>query len=368
MSETMGQFVDKLLRTNPQVLILLAGSIAGAGGATLIALRVQRRWVRLTCACSAIALLGRAAVFPNPAALLLLHRLLPAEQVGFRQADALRKDYEHTRTWSPVRYLAVGSSQASAVFSEYCNTHEDAEKFAMAGLGPCGQYVYLPYMLERKPQVIVVYLSAFDMGRKPPLAAAKLGPFLGYGRFRSILPILAETNTWTEIGEFAVANVLPEYRYQYVWRGLLDRVSGRNQAFPERNVLTRMRSTDHLLEQGRRLAELTHDALPANLALVRMLADQCTKRSVKLVIVEGHFHPDFYTKKQALNRAVREGLSELARQRSDVYFVPREETTTFVPEDYADPYHVHKEAGRRFSEALFGACLPRILGAPSAFP
>lgn len=317
--------------------------------------RSKSLWAPLLLTCALLAT-TRYAVF-SPFAMRGWARVLEPRELGFRQHDVVRQAAilgrsapEHTR------WLAMGSSQAARLWTRPAVERDDVARFTMSGMSPFDLWLHRQVLDHWRPETVLLYLSGFDLARPPALCTMPLAP-----PQRSGWPLLLRTlrlaDAWPEarrtaVRDLAIGEVLPEYRWRFLPRGLV-------QAGVDRVLLTRaeceppprppMRDRVALVrDEG-----LTASAMDFHFALLELFLDETRARGMDVVIVEGQVYPGAYVgASQQVNDAVIQRLSALADRRDDVRFV-RSDTLPPVQEaDFEDGLHLSFDAGERLGVAV----------------
>jgi hypothetical protein len=330
------------------VLALLAG--------VLLQRRLVASWRPV--ARFAVAFLAmRLLLLGNPVVWDFYARRLDPTEVGWRQHDAIRgKRDQFLPPHAGVRYLAVGSSQTGVIYEEFARDRPDLDAFAVAAMIPMDLVLYRDYIDRYRPQRVLLYLSDFDIARRPPPEAMVIAPPQGWrllslwSRVRSLPDGERYAPT---MAEMLVGEVFPEYKYRFVFRALLDkalwRMAGRVGA-AEAGARERA-SPEQMVRWARE--SMAPEYAPFNLAFLREFLEHAVAEGVDVVIVEGHYNPLVSTAEiETSSRQVRIALGALADSVVGVTFVPRSEVLEFQQSDYVDLSHVSPEAGRAFAARL----------------
>ncbi len=156
------------------------------------------------------------------------------------------------------------------------------------------------------------------------------------------------------MGETFIARLLPEYKYGFVFRGLVNKLIGYNNAFNKKDV--RIADKARFKKQMNGLNSLNKDNIELNMVLFEDLILFCAKENIPVIILEGQYIPLAYTKKNLeLNLIVIKKINELANKYGHVRFIPRSELYQFQVEDYRnnDATHVTKESAIRYTKSFF---------------
>jgi hypothetical protein len=342
---------------------LVLGALLLALSAALVwAARRANGWLRLIMCGAALLLLIRVVLVCNPWSWEAYAGYLGGRDVGWRQRDVIiaeRNNY--LKKPAALDYLAVGSSQAGAIFWDYGMDHKELDVFMMAGLFPLDYVLYRDYIFAYRPRVILLYLSDFDMARVRSTRRVVMAPSQGI-----YLPLLfAQLRGFPQgrdydqaILEMAVGEVFPEFRYGFIFRGLLDKGLGKKVALREESPPAMPEEME--LEVGAldtKIAavagRIKPDSLDFNFFFLEEFIKRCTHRGIEVVIVEGQYMPAAQAVAgQAVREVVRERMQALAASRQGVAYLPREAVLQFDDEDFTDISHVKPQAGYEFSRQL----------------
>lgn len=303
--------------------------------------------------------LVRLALFDNPYIWGHHFTKLETDDVGWRQQSALGVEYyKFFKITKPKQYLAVGSSQTYAIYMPYSKDHSDLIVFNLSGMTPLDMFFYRKYIVERKPEYILLFLSEFDLAKIPNLDAVKIGPSQGLGLLRELpvlYGILKLAPPSIALYEIMVGELLTEYKFSFIFRGYLDKWTAKRPALKIKSKL------DDLNPDANQIADAVSDLvkdldrkwIPFNAYFLEKFLGYCQDHGIKIIIAEGQYNPSAYTDKTLeLNRIARQELERIDRSFDAVTFLPREQTLTFTEEDYQDSVHVKAESGVRYAGDL----------------
>lgn len=334
----------------------------------LAAGRLRSPWRSLGRAL-AVFLLLRLVLLENPWIWSFYASTLRARHVGWRQMSVIREELRSVfRPPAGVRYLAVGSSQADAIFERYAAEHDDLRVFTMAGLFPLDFVLYRDRIEEFRPRVILLYLSEFDLARVQDPERIVLAPPQGLR-----LPELAWTVARLPGGDryhdalvqMAFGQFLPEYRFGFVFRGLARKALGRNR-FEQyaggreddrpAEAVDDPTAADSAIRQReiRSLREsMAAEQIDFNLPFLRSFLRATASWGSRVVILEGRCAPGMNDARTAQIHEIAVGrLRALADEFDNVHFVPWDRQPGFRDADWVDTAHVSREAGRGYAEEM----------------
>lgn len=355
---------------------------------------VWRRWgkrwdVRVRWALGFIValLLFRLVFFWNPVAWKIYDRTLHIEEIGYRHfaeidwmIDRFTRPAPGTSV-EPTPLLAVGSSQTAALYQRWRYSNADfdhpIEYFGLVGMVPIDYWLWRDQIRVRRPEVMLLYLSEFDLCRQPRIEDMTSEPPLwGMGwRLWRLLETYPEVQQPTRrVVTKLVSDLFPEYRFGYLAEGYLAKCSRRRQwlADPASRV-TELSDSDWQPIHIERLTDgetLQERWMPVNLALIDDFLAEFDATGTEIYIVEGGYHPEALERpaNQAMHRKANEALGVMANKYQHVTFVPIDELITFVRPDFREGYHVNDVASRRFVAAILDYVRQKKGASPSDAP
>lgn len=299
----------------------------------------------------------RFLLFGNPFVWAVYDRWLGTEDLGWRQRDVV--GYEkgrRVRQARGMRWLAVGSSQAGALFGPAAKEDDRLFTFTLAGMGPLDYYLYRDFIARFEPEEVLLYLSDFDLAREPSLSAARMAPVQGAG-WPALLRVFAAhrftSSADGSVAELLAADLLPEFKYGFVLRALTDKWFGAREALAALGEAPPDREAEERIQMDRLRTALREENIPLQLDLLRLFLDDCRKRGFRVILVEGDYNPKGYTaKNRRLAARVAKELEDLAAGRPGVRFIPRSTLPPLGEEDYRDGYHLRPEPARARVDSL----------------
>jgi hypothetical protein len=223
-------------------------------------------------------------------------------------------------------------------------------------------HLYRSEISRFHPEYVLLYLSEFDVARRPAYSAFRYAPsprpdFLAYRRL--VLGHDPSPEAKRAFAELLGASLFPEYRYSFVHDGLLDRWLNPRAAFGGEAGRARARARP---APGFRLSP---EAVPLSLASLKWFLNWCIDSGLKVVIVEGHYAPSAMTpENRALNGLVTHALRSLADPSRGVYFLPRDVTRPLTNADFDDAAHVKDRVGYEIAAAVVARIRSNDLGPP----
>lgn len=302
--------------------------------------------------------LMRGLLWGNPVAWLIYRTTLGALDIGYRQNAVMRNEVrKYFRPDVDITYLALGSSQTGAIYGQYARRRSDLYEIHLAGMGPVEFYLHRHFVEQFAPKVVLLYLSEYDMAKKPAYEA-----FRYVGRcdlntiryFRLILDHDRSQEVHDSLKALVVARFFPEYRYSFVQRGYLSKLIGhRPGADPAGATL----ALDGARRRSRQVDALQSGVSERHLALsidaLTWFLRYCQDRGVDVCIVEGQYNPvarnDILARLRVLSR---QRLSGLASEFGNVSYIPEERTPKLVSGDFSDIMHVTTAIGLESSAAI----------------
>jgi len=344
--------------------------------------KYRKRWpqIRNLVSTAGVVMLMHLVLLDNPIAFLLYDEMLDPseEEIGWFQ-DAML--YVRGRNYSDapeeVKLLAMGSSQTLALY----NSNDDLgfQVLTYQGMQP-GEFPFaMPFVERYDPQTIMVYVSAFDLGRPIYIDKIKtLNPSLHRAGEIIDLYRYVEPDKPLASAECFASWLIPEYRYSFAFKALRDKAFGRKKAFsqfdppPTPSQDESPKTAETQLAETREAAEtqpakpehgayflgridslrgMTNRHFDKHLEGLRRFCDAYADR--KIIIIEGHYHPLAYDMSPELHKQAAQRLSAIAEQFDHVRFIPIGQLYQLTADDYRDAYHVSNEGGERFQKHLF---------------
>jgi hypothetical protein len=152
-----------------------------------------------------------------------------------------------------------------------------------------------------------------------------------------------------------IAEVFPEYKYAFIYRGMLNKFMCLNKVVAkEENVVTKSQFEKYL--RYLRGTLLNEGNLGINIKLLRDFISFCADKDIKVVILESQYISLAHAEKNIkLNQIVVRELNKLSREYKNVKFIPKSELYQFQNTDYFvnNLTHVTKEAALRYIEQFF---------------
>jgi len=341
-----------LYKVDPFVWCQVAAGAAGLMFCLCFSGRLSAR-LRLPVRCLLLVLLLRLVWLYNPLAWEFYYRNLPVAVIGHRHSDQVKRTVECTRRQEPLPYLAVGSSQTYSIYGELARRREDLKTFALSGATALELLVYQDMIRRREPETVLLFLSEMDLARRPTFATLPSSPYQGLRTLKLWRMTAAACPEDVPHGEFfqlVAGDVVCEYKYSFLFKGMLETCAGRIRALPE-SSRTKV-PPQGMLQQNLENLERNLDGryIDLNCDYLGEFLRYLDEHGIRAVIIEGHYHPRAYSEKNlALHARAHERLLALARRFSGVEFVPRQEAPRLAETDFVDGYHVTQQAGLRFS-------------------
>lgn len=336
------------------IYLILAGCsiLAAAMSLCLLAKRNNLSWTGIMGLAVSLFVSVNILVFYNPLFFTISSKTLVASDIGWRQADALRAEIYRFKKNVATDFAAVGSSQTGAIYIPYTYEETNLSVLTMAGMGPLDFLLYKNIIRSLCKHTVILTLSDFDLGRKPSLLGPKLAPPQGIGLYEIISLLRHDPSiTYAEIQDLLLANMIDAYRYQYIFRGYLDKAFGRNNASPSEDVTT-LTDEEFLRIHLQNLLQIDRRWFPVNLLLLERFLAWTGKNKRQVVIVEGHYHPRALARNEAVHAEASAQLKLVCRKFNNCSYLQNSQLYEFSESDYRDGYHVREEAGKRFTEAL----------------
>jgi len=313
-----------------------------------------------------VVMVLRLFLLYNPFIWRFYKNSLTEKEVGWLNRDVLRIEYyKYFRYFFCLsKYCILGSSQVGYVFPP--GLLGDAQVFTMSGLSPLGYLGLKDYFRFDRPEYIVLFISDLDMARFPDQAYLRTSLTGGFDLLK-IFPRIFENKAFREkystkkldfFARFIFAQIFPEWKFSFVFKGFLNKLKGYNYELKEvTNIeLADVPAEVSLKEQLKNLTE-NHfeEPIPANLILLEEFVSFCYLNKIKVIILEGQYNPLAYTEKNMqLEKSVRNGITKLLLSYPNLVYIPREKLYQFTESDYLGGYHVNFQAAQRFLISFAG--------------
>ena len=300
----------------------------------------------------------RLVLLGNPWIWQLYTQKLAFADVGWRQYSVISRVRDsYLQDSRQPHYLAVGSSQTGILYADYAKQHADFRIFELAGMTPLDLMMFRRQIAEHRPEVILLYLSDFDIARQIPPESISMAPRQGLGLLQlwSWYDVLSSGNTYGRaVAELLAGEIFPEFKYGFIFRGISDKAMRRVarrlgiQAAPQPSVRTPLDKRVSLLR-----STISTEYIDSGMLLLRAFLEFTATMDTRVVIVEGQYHPAVFDDATLhANREVAGRLSALAEAFDHVRYIPRSMTGEFAAEDYTDLTHVRPQAGYAFASRL----------------
>jgi len=326
-------------------ILIVAVVIVRVGRARLPAI------VRRSILTGVAVLVIRLVLFDNPRILYFYLQAIDNAHLGMRQGGMLIEEarkYRHDIHQAPLANLAVGSSQVGAIFNYWgADAPEPLAVYSLAGMKALDFVLNAERIAAYNPRRILLYLSAFDMTGSPELFSLPLAPpratqiWSVYSRLRA--SGLTEEEISPNLHAYIVSQLLPEYRYGFIYRALLRQWFGG--------------APRPVAPSQQRLPEISNyfdpQWLEYNFLFFHDFMDFCRARGIEVLIVEGQINPSARTPKiDALNDTVRTRLLSYLPEYPKIRYVPAADVYEFVADEYHDTTHVLPDAARKYTARL----------------
>lgn len=317
------------------------------------------KWYRLGNFVLLIILI-RCLLFGHQLAWDFYRTQLSVDDVGWRQQSVVYVEYYKFSKYPGKKYLAVGSSQTYTLYHDYSQTHPQLTVFNLAGMTPMDFYLYRQYIADRNPQYILLFLTEFDLAKEPSLLAAKIAPSFGIDLFTHwpvLYEISIQARTELALKEIAIGELFPEYKYSFIFKGLLQKFAKRNQALSIDSLYKETQPNAEQLTRGIQgvQRELDEKWIKYQAYFLKEFLEFCKHRSLKVIIVEGQYNPLIVNEKTPrLYALTQKAILFLMKNYPLVKYVPKSETLSLTQNDFSDAVHFKKDSALRFSQDLIG--------------
>ncbi|WP_238384262.1 hypothetical protein [Teichococcus vastitatis] len=353
MLARLSSFID------PGFVLLLLAEIA----ALALGFWLTRRWLHRSWRSAAYAVLAvlavRVALFGNPLAWGAYYVVLQGH-ADWRQTDVIA---ERFRSMLPlprgVEFLAVGSSQTHALYRGFSRDHAELQIFSLAGMTPMDMELYRDHIIALKPKQVLLYISEFDLAADLRPEWARLAPvsLLQVADRVEMLDAALPPNSLPDLKrDLLLGALLPEYRYNFVFRAILSRAAqmAHLPGFrPER-------SSDDEVNYTALRARGQH-SMQSQSRLLESFIRNLDNADIGVVLVEGQYNPKGETPDlQRQNAAFKQYLVALQRQYPKLIVLQREDLPQLTSADFDDAYHLSTESGHRLAGIVLRTARERL--------
>ena len=283
-----------------------------------------------------------------------------------------QKNFESTGPLNAARSIGlVGSSQTYQGFdlpllSANLPDHH-FEKNCLAGFGPM-QYPFLwERIQERQFNVIVCQLSEFDFYREDTLPVSRLRWASGMNGIKGLWSALTSSQRWDNRGDLAdlcFAAHFPLWRHRdhfrrvatdYWWRKSATQSTASKTGTGEVVLADAPGLTEAVLHLQQNVGQ--KKLVDANFRSFELFAAELKSRSIELVVIEGHVHPEARRAydREGMQEKTRTALAKLAKQ-LDFPYIDQNHQPQFSEHDFGDAYHLNSSGRLKLTEILL-SCL-----------
>lgn len=305
-----------------------------------------------------LILIFRIVLIGNPASWFIYYKTLNNDDIGFRQhsflANTIRNYFIPP---ADIKYLAIGSSQTGSLYTKYAKEFPDFYKIELAGFGPSEYFLYKNLVDYINPEYVLIYISEYDFGRPPSFETFRYAnlDLSNYFSYRKIVLEHDKSQRAKDgVNDIILANIFPEYKYSYVFKGYLNKWLKKKDTFNSANTYTaeeEVKVKANFLKKQR--SNFSEKSFPITMATFELFLDYCKNQNKKVVVVESHYDPRAYSEANLrLNSQVRTYMKGFVNKYQNIYFMSREELPEVKTEDFTDGVHLRKEVGFKLSELI----------------
>jgi hypothetical protein len=301
-----------------------------------------------------IVLTARFVLFATPLSWFAYYATIGSDFIDSRERDIVAAKVKTFLAPPPGQeFLAVGSSQTRAVYTQYSKKNPILGYYVLAAMQPIDYVDEYGEILKSRPKVILLYISEFDLGRPVDLSTCRLSD-LRLAQWPAFYKLIAQAAgpkaAWDTMAGIAIADLFPENKYSFIFADYLKEVRARFAGSPP--------DTPTIAQETHReittLRKLTAETVPRQALFLEEFLRLTERDGIPVVLVEGQYNPHAYTAKNvALNRDVLEpALERMQLGFSNLAVVRRASIRQFAANDYRDGYHVKPDAGDHFVTQL----------------
>lgn len=303
----------------------------------------------------------RLFLFDNPLSWLVYRQVLTWQEIGFREKAIIEQNLrKFIVPPSDLKFLALGSSQTGAIFSNYAKNNHNFYKIEYPGMGPLDYYLHSDTVANIKPETLILFLSEFDFAREQVTETMIYAQPQSFDRhyflFNALKGKIGEGKAFHLSLKMLIADILPEYKFRFIFKGLRDKVLSKHYLVKTKESVFLNKSKKNITEeQTKRLRTgLSLSPLPVglNFYLFEAFLKELKKLNTKLVVIEGQYHPDAYSStNKMLNKSVSEKLDKLSKEYKFKY-ITRSMYSQLSSTDYADAFHPNSKGAKKIIDSL----------------
>lgn len=322
-------------------------------------LRKRKFWGKSIILIVLVVLMLRMLLFSNPIAWAAYERILSLGDLGYRNYAIVKLKKSSYLKKRRAKYLAVGTSQPQAVFASYSKNDKSnmLGLFSLPGLSPMEYVLYAKYIMALKPEVIILYLSEFDLGHETNLMQLEYSAAEGFDAFR-VYSLLKQgmkgSSFQREYVSLVAGSLFPEYKFSFVFKSLLNKITDKNIALKKQDV-SKVSDAEYLYRHLKNLKALNDRYVDFHLIFLNEFIKICNDNGVTVVVVEGQYNPLAYTESnKKLNVYVRDKMIDMLEAHENTKYIFRSDIKELSISDFRDGYHVKSDIGREYTKKLLG--------------
>lgn len=279
--------------------------------------------------------------------------ILRPEHVGFKQKGMIRAEIVRREAPWNARHLAIGSSQVSAIFQAEPAHAKDIRVFHTAGMVPVELFLYRDIVKRHCTDTVLLYLCELDLAHSSTVEGFKLAPTHNVRDLVDISTLVASKSgaSPSDICELWITNFVSLYQSNFLFRGLLKRITGETSVFGT-VVVEHEVPQDRLQGYIEAISAVNDEWFETNIQAVDRFLIWCGENDLDVIVIEADYHP----RARALNEKLRQKghalLAEACARHPHTQFWSNEELGVFAAEDYRDGSHVRQQAGARFTQMI----------------
>ena len=220
---------------------------------------------------------------------------------------------------------------------------------------------------ERQFNVIVCQLSEFDFYREDTLPVSRLRWASGMNGIKGLWSALTSSQRWDNRGDLAdlcFAAHFPLWRHRdhfrrvatdYWWRKSATQSTASKTGTGEVVLADAPGLTEAVLHLQQNVGQ--KKLVDANFRSFELFAAELKSRSIELVVIEGHVHPEARRAydREGMQEKTRTALAKLAKQ-LDFPYIDQNHQPQFSEHDFGDAYHLNSSGRLKLTEILL-SCL-----------
>ena len=279
--------------------------------------------------------------------------------------------------------LGFGNSQLGFIFGpKALKEHPEFDVVSIPGLRIAEYNFFADEIIDLKPERVILYLSDKTIAAKPDVSPLRVHPV-------NIIELLKlrtrMLNSELDVdNQMFVSTIIEELIYPHKYAFLLkayaesyllgtralkyrrnnskskNKKNRKKAQNPDKSAIAEKQAEQQKKKKQqeirrllrRKKREFTEEHALFNLKELSSFHEKLSSESIDLIIVEGHYHPSVYNKHSEITKSVGTKLLTFAKERENVWFIPRSKLPKLVKEHYFDETHLNSGPSRKLFNSI----------------